>query len=200
MKIVSEDFYVSEDVVNIAKRLLGKIVISEVDSYYTSGIIVETEAYRAPEDKASHAYGNKKTDRTITMFSKPGIAYIYLVYGFHHLFNVVTAPKDIAHAVLVRAVEPIEGIDTMLKRRKKDKVDPNLTNGPGKWTQAFGITTALNGMDITNEESLVRIYSNGLEVAPEDIIESVRVGVDYAQEWAKKPWRFRMKGSGWVGK
>ena len=200
MKLLPREFYKNEDVVFLAKQLLGKKIISFVDGYKTSGIIVETEAYRAPEDKASHAYGNKKTNRTKTMFGKPGTAYIYLVYGFHHLFNVVTAPEDVAHAVLVRAVEPIIGIDIMLERRNRTSSDFDLTNGPGKWTQAFGITTDLNGLDLSAMDSLIQIFDPGIKITDDKIIASPRVGIDYAEEWTDKPWRFRIKGSKWAGK
>ena len=200
MKLLPREFYKNEDVVFLAKQLLGKKIISFVDGYKTLGIIVETEAYRAPDDKASHAYGNKKTNRTKTMFEKPGTAYIYLVYGFHHLFNVVTAPEDVAHAVLVRAVEPIVGIDIMLERRNRTSSDFDLTNGPGKWTQAFGITTDLNGLDLSAMDSLIQIFDPGIKITDDKIIASPRVGIDYAEEWTDKPWRFRIKGSKWAGK
>ncbi len=200
MKLLLREFYNDEDVVSIAKQLLGKRIVSRAGGFETSGIIVETEAYRAPEDKASHAYGNRRTKRTNTMFGKPGTAYIYLVYGFHHLFNVVTAPENVAHAVLIRAVEPIEGIDVMLERRNKTSPGYDLTNGPGKWTQAFGITTGLNGLDLTSKDSLIQIFDTGTKIPDDKIIASPRVGIDYAEEWAEKPWRFRIKGSKWAGK
>lgn len=192
MGILSRDFFNDENVVFLAKQMLGKKIVSHIDGYITSGIIVETEAYRAPEDKASHAYKNKKTQRTKTMFGLPGTAYIYLIYGFHHLFNIVTAPENIAHAVLIRAVEPVDGIDIMLKRRNKLSKDINMTNGPGKWTQAFGITTALNGIDLTSGESLIQIHDCGIRISDDEIIAGPRVGIDYAEEWALKPWRFRV--------
>ncbi len=200
MKLLPREFYKNEDVVFLAKQLLGKHIFSHAGGYKTSGIIVETEAYRAPEDKASHAYGNKKTNRTKTMFEKPGTAYIYLVYGFHHLFNVVTAPEDVAHAVLIRAVEPLEGIDKMFERRNRISPGFDLTNGPGKWTQAFGITTDLNGLDLSAMDSLIQIFDPGVNIPDDKIIAGPRVGIDYAEEWAKKPWRFRIKDSKWAGK
>ena len=200
MKLLTDEFYENEDVVFLAKKLLGKKIVSFTGGNKTSGIIVETEAYQAPEDKASHAYGNKKTGRTVTMFGKPGLAYIYLVYGIHHLFNVVTAPENVAHAVLIRAVEPLEGIDIMLKRRNKNSPVYELTNGPGKWTKAFGITTYFNGINLSDKNSMIKIYDSDLLVNDDQIIESPRVGIDYAEEWAAKPWRFRIRGSKWTGK
>ena len=200
MKLLNSEFYKNEDVVFLAKQLLGKKIISYVGGNITSGIIVETEAYQAPEDKASHAYGNKRTSRTATMFGKPGLAYIYLVYGIHHLFNVVTAPENIAHAVLIRAVEPLEGIDIMLKRRNKTSPVYELTNGPGKWTKAFGITVELNGQNLTDKNSLIQIYNSELIINDDQILKGPRVGIDYAEEWATKPWRFRLKESKWIGK
>lgn len=200
MRLLSREFYRNEDVVFLAKQLLGKMIISDNNGTITSGIIVETEAYRAPEDKASHAFGNKRTARTSTMFGKPGTAYIYLIYGFHHLFNVVTAAEGIAHAVLVRAIEPKKGIETMLQRRNKPSMDFDLTNGPGKWTQAFGITTGLNGLDLTDKDSAIKIFDVDIKIPVERMIAGPRVGIDYAEEWAEKEWRFRVKDSKWAGK
>lgn len=127
--------------------LLGATITTHIDGLTTSGKIVETEAYRAPDDKGSHAYGNRRTKRTATIFGQPGTAYIYLCYGLHHMLNVVTGPEDVAHAILIRAVEPLEGIQIMSQRRGKKVTDKNLTNGPGKLAQAMGITTELDGLD-----------------------------------------------------
>lgn len=197
---MNKDFFLQQDVVQIAEDLLGKFLVSKVDGILTSGIIVETEAYKAPEDKASHAFGNKFTKRTKTLFENGGIAYIYLVYGFHHLFNIVTAKKGIAHAVLIRALEPIDNIDVMMKRRNKNKLDENLSNGPGKLTQALGITIGLNGIDLCEDNSLINIEDIKINYKPENIISSPRVGIDYAEEYIDKPWRFRVKNNKWIGK
>jgi len=192
-------FYQSEDVVILAKRLLGKKIVSSVKGIITAGLIVETEAYKAPEDRASHAYGNRRTHRTSTMFEQGGKAYIYRCYGIHHLFNVVTAPEGVAHAILIRAIEPIENVDTMLSRRKMSKVTPNLTNGPGKWTVAMGITVDYNGISLIDKQSPVQIFSYP-DITDDKILASPRVGVDYAGECALWPWRFRIKDNIWSGK
>ena len=129
--ILNDAFYRRKDVVTIAKELLGKILVTNIEGAYTSGMIVETEAYAGALDKASHAFNNRRTNRTETMYANGGVAYVYLCYGIHHLFNVVTNTEHIPHAVLIRAVEPLEGIDIMLARRKKEKIAANLTGGPG---------------------------------------------------------------------
>lgn len=153
-----------------------------------------------PEDKASHAYNNRLTHRTKTMFEQGGRAYIYLVYGFHHMFNVVTGPEGVPHAILIRAVEPFENMEIMLERRAYKKAEPDLTNGPGKLSQALGISTRLNGIDLTCAQAQIHICENGFNCDDSDIIASPRVGIDYAEEYILKPWRFRLKGNPWAGK
>ena len=125
------DFYQREDILTISRQLLGKILCTNFNDKLTTGIIVETEAYAGVADRASHAYGDRRTNRTEVMYSPPGTAYVYLCYGIHHLFNVVTNGEGIPHAVLIRAIEPMEGIDIMLQRRKMNKLLPKLTAGPG---------------------------------------------------------------------
>ena len=181
-----------DDVVAYAKRLLGMTIESNCGGEFTSAIIVETEAYKAPDDKGSHAYGNRRTNRTEVMFGPSGYSYVYLCYGIHHLFNVVTGPEGAAHAILIRAVEPLEGIGVMKKRRKVKK-HSSLTNGPGKWTQAMGITTAHNNLPLT-EGDLITLQS-GQSFQQEQIIASPRVGIAYAMECAFWPWRFRIKNN-----
>ena len=135
------DFYQREDVLAISHELLGKVLCTNFNGSLTTGIIVETEAYAGVADRASHAYGGRRTNRTEVMYSPPGTAYVYLCYGIHHLFNVVTNVEGVPHAVLIRAIEPIEGIDIMLQRRKMSKLLPKLTAGPGILSQALGIST-----------------------------------------------------------
>ena len=188
----------SSEVESLSQWLLGKTIVTEFDGKYTSAKIVETEAYKAPEDKASHAYGNRRTRRTEIMFGTAGRAYVYLCYGIHHLFNIVTGPEERAHAILVRAVEPLEGLEHMLSRRNLNKVQRNLTAGPGLLTQALGIKTMHSGLDITDTDSPVRIEDQGVEIPHQDILKSPRVGVSYAAEWAAKPWRFRIKNNLWT--
>ncbi|MFN7118444.1 MAG: DNA-3-methyladenine glycosylase [Saprospiraceae bacterium] len=197
---LAKEFYLRDDVVQIAQDLLGKLLITEIDGERTVGKIVETEAYRAPEDKASHAYNNRRTARTEVMFAEGGRAYVYLCYGIHHLFNVVTNVENVAHAVLIRAVEPVENVELMRLRRGMDLVKPNLTAGPGALAQAMGISTFYSGIDLTSENSVIRIEDDGVIVGMEEIIASPRVGVAYAQEWAALPWRFRVKDSIWTSR
>ncbi len=182
-----------KDVVQLARELLGKHL------HFQDMVvrIVETEAYRAPDDRACHAYQNNRTPRTETMYLPGGHAYIYLCYGIHHLFNIVTGPKDEAHAVLIRAVEPVKGLEIMRQRRKHPKKDQTLTNGPGKWTQAMGITRTLDATSLLEGPLAL---TEGLNVDPDQIVERTRIGVDYAGECADRPWRFYMEGSKYVSK
>ena len=161
-------------------------------------MIVETEAYAGAIDKASHAYNGKYTPRTKTMYSQGGVAYVYFIYGFYNLFNIVTNHEGTAHAILVRGIEPVEGIDTMLKRRKLDKVSPRISAGPGILTQALGITKEQNGISLLENE--VWLEDRGIKVPKKNIIESPRVNVDYAEDHAALPWRFRIKDNPWTSK
>jgi len=198
MKRLKKSFYTREDVVQISKDLLGKILVTNINQQRTSGIIVETEAYRAPDDKACHAYNNRFTNRTKIMFKEGGCAYIYLCYGIHHLFNIVTAKKGMAHAVLVRAIEPLENIEGMLARRNKLKVNRQLTGGPGVASKALGITTPLTGCSLIGKDAPIWIEDRGTIIPEDQILASPRVGVDYAEECAAWNWRFRIKGSKWT--
>ena len=190
-------FYRRDDVVQISRDLVGKILCTKIeDEPLTSGIIVETEAYCGRNDKACHANNGLRTKRTEVMYQPGGLAYVYLCYGIHHLFNVVTNVKNTADAILVRAVEPVEGIKTMAKRRGANKVTPSLTNGPGKLTQALGIHTSMSGTDLTDNNIWIE---EGLEDRGE-IIASPRIGVDYAGSHAKRPWRFHIKNNKWVSR
>ncbi len=159
-------------------------------------MIVETEAYRAPEDKASHAYLNRKTNRTRTMFMPGGHAYIYLCYGIHHLFNIVTGPKEHAHAVLIRAIEPTEGLDHMEERRQQSAGKYQLTAGPGRLTQALGITRRFDGEPLL-QKRLIWIEDRLQDIPKEQIISSPRIGVEYAEECAAWPWRFSILHHPW---
>ena len=199
-KRLKASFYQRNDVVNISKELLGKVLVSNFNNVKTAGMIVETEAYRGPDDKASHAYNNRYTNRTKVMYESGGLAYVYLCYGIHHLFNVVTAKKGIAHAVLIRAIEPVDEIDTMLARRNFDQLKPQLTAGPGVMSKALGITTSNTGMDLTHPKSNIWIEDRNITVKPQEITESPRVGIDYAEECAEWNWRFRISGNKWTSR
>ncbi len=189
-------FYLRSDVVQVARDLLGKVLVTEFDGRRTAGIITETEAYRAPDDRASHAYNNRRTARTEVMFAEGGRAYIYLCYGIHHLFNVVTAAEGAAHAVLIRAIEPLEGLDWMLERRAiKHKTSPALTTGPGALSQALGLTTRWTGQSLHAPDTPIWIEDRSIPVLPIDIAAGKRIGVDYAGECAERPWRFWLRES-----
>lgn len=192
MVILPKSFYASGDVVALAKLLLGKVLVTNFNGIKTSGRIVETEAYKAPEDKASHAYNNRKTKRTEVMFGPPGHAYIYLCYGIHHLFNVVTGPAGVAHAVLIRALEPLGNLMAMKQRRNQERIN-KLTNGPGILSQAMGIFTEHSGLSLLNEQDEIWIEDHKETIADTNILASPRVGIDYAEECALWPWRFRIK-------
>lgn len=185
----------SSNVVQLSQKLLGYKLCSNVGGEFTSGIIVETEAYRAPEDKASHAYNGRRTNRTETMFREGGISYVYMCYGIHHMFNIVTGPPEIAHAILVRAVQPEVGIETMKTRRGTSVQKVQLTNGPGKLCQAMGITRALDGVHLNKAWGNVVWLEPGIEIAPSDVVPAKRIGIDYAGEWKEKLWRFYINGN-----
>ncbi len=188
-------FYQRAEVVQIAKDLLGMVLVTAFDGQLTAGRITETEAYRAPDDRASHAWNNRRTARTEVMFGEGGSAYIYLCYGLHQMFNVVTGPQDTAHAVLIRAIEPLEGLETMLKRRKYQALKPSLTTGPGAVGQALGLHTRWSGQSLLLPDSPIWIEKRGEPLAEADVQSGKRIGVAYAGECAEWPWRFWVKGT-----
>jgi DNA-3-methyladenine glycosylase len=184
-------FYTRDNVVQIAQDLLGKVLYTRVSGKLTAGIITETEAYAGITDRASHAYGNRRTQRTEVMYSPGGAAYVYLCYGIHHLFNVVTNKRDIPHAVLIRSVKPFKGEGIILKRRKKIKADEKICDGPGTVSEALGINVSHTGTELSG--NLIWIEDNGIKVLEKEIIKSPRIGVDYAGADALLPYRFRAK-------
>lgn len=196
MKKLDHRFYDREDVVMIARQLLGKILVTVQDGILTSGRIVETEAYEGEIDKASHAYGGRRTGRTEVIFGEPGRAYVYLCYGIHHLFNVVSNSRNVPHAILIRALEPLQGIDVMLKRMNKPVHDNSLTRGPGNVSKALGITTKDTGTDLLGDR--IYIEDDGLRYPASDILKSERIGVDYAGEHASLHYRFFIKNSRYI--
>ena len=189
-------FYERGDVLSISRELLGKVLCTQYDDDFTSGIIVETEAYAGDTDRASHAYGGKRTQRTEVMYASGGTAYIYLCYGIHHLFNVVTNFEGIPHAVLIRAIDPKDGIEIMLQRRNKKEINQSLTSGPGALTQALGITVENSGISL--KDNLIWLEDQNIFYSNQDIIASPRVGVQYAGKDAQNPWRFQIKNSHYV--
>ncbi len=191
-------FYLLPDVVEVAKQLLGKMLITHLHGKRTSGIITETEAYAGATDKASHAYGTRLTQRTKPMFGTGGHAYVYLCYGIHPLFNIVTNAKGIPHAVLIRSIEPVDGIEEMQKRRNFPDSAFKLTTGPGCLSKALGIETSHTG--ITLQSKQIWLEDTGNSYLQNQIIASPRIGVAYAKEDALLPYRFHIKDNPWVSK
>ena len=197
-KKLPREFYTRGDTLLIARELLGKrLVVPEADGTRVSGIIVETEAYVGADDKASHAYGNRRTPRTEPMFMLGGIAYVYLIYGIYHQFNVVTNIESNPHAVLIRAVEPEERIERMRARRAVTR-DEQLTSGPGKLCQAFGIDRSYSKADLTGGR--VWIENTRAKIRVDEIASGPRVGIAYAGEFVEKPWRFWMRNNPYVSR
>ena len=196
LKVLNENFYVRKDVIKIAQELLGKIIVTFFDNLLTAARITETEAYNGVVDKASHACNNRRTKRTEIMYAEGGAAYVYLCYGIHHLFNIVTNLKDIPHAVLIRAAEPITGVDAMLQRTHKKKPDNTLTSGPGNVSKALGIYTHHTGKDLRSENFF--IADDGFKLSKKNIVATPRIGVDYAAEDALLPYRFFIKDNMYV--
>jgi DNA-3-methyladenine glycosylase len=195
MNILPVSFYLRPDVVQIARELLGKVLVTNWNGAYTSGRIVETEAYAGEMDRASHAFRGI-TPRTAVMFGEGGVAYVYLCYGIHQMFNIVTNVKGTAHAILIRAVEPIEGMDIMLQRTSKKVLDKTLTRGPGNVGKAFGFHTSQCGVSLHGED--LYIADDGFVVEETSIVASPRIGVDYAGDHALLHYRFYIKGNPYV--
>ena len=200
MKKLSPAFYDRPDVVQIAKELLGKVLVTKFDGDLTAGRIVETEAYAGTIDRASHAWNGRRTKRTEVMYGLPGTAYVYLCYGIHQMFNVVTNQKDVPHAILIRALEPLEGEEIMYNRfgvKKGQRADPYfLTKGPGNVGRALGLYTTHTGASLQEDE--VYIGDDGFKLKKTDLGISPRIGVDYAGEHAEWLYRFYVKGNKYV--
>ena len=179
MKKLSKAFYDRQDVIQIAKELLGKLVITNIDGKITSGRIVETEAYVGLTDKASHSFGGRRTAKNEHMYSAPATSYVYICYGMHQMLNIVTNKKDIPDAVLIRAVEPIDGIDIMLKRTGKPKLDNTLTKGPGNVGKALGLTKINSGKDLLDGDIII-YEDKESNIAEEKIGKSKRIGIESA--------------------
>lgn len=196
-KEIPLSFYRQTDVVQIARGLLGKSLYTEFRGAITGGIIIETEAYAGVTDKASHAYGRRYTERTQIMYREGGYVYVYLCYGIHSLFNIVTNTEGVPDAVLIRGIFPTVGMEVMLERRKMLKMGPDFCKGPGKLSKALGIHYSHSGMLLSASEEnngmKIWVEESGVTVPDEDIIISPRVGVDYAAEDALRPYRFELK-------
>ena len=191
------EFYTRPNVVAVARDLLGKLlVVPTRNGRRVSGKIVEVEAYRGPQDRAAHSYGGRRTNRTETMYGLGGTAYVFFVYGMYNQFNVVTNELDNPHAVLVRAIEPVEGIEVMRKRRP-GKTDHNLTNGPGKLCIALGIDRKLDAADLLGDKVWLEEHE---QIPRSRILVGPRIGIDYAEEWIDKPWRFWIRDNPFVSR
>ena len=182
----------------VAKDVIGKVLVHRTRQGLMAARIVEAEAYRGPEDRAAHSWGGRRTARTEAMFGPPGFAYVFFVYGMHWHMNLVTGPEGAPHAVLVRALEPLVGAELMSRRRGLPETNVNLSNGPGKLCQAFDINQRHYGVDLTGKDLFL---SEGASVKPRPKLgRSARIGVDYAEAWAEKPWRFFELGNRWVSR
>ena len=190
-------FYTRSNVVTVARDLLGKLlVVPAKNDERVSGMIVETEAYRGPLDRAAHSFGGRRTKRTEPMYAIGGTAYVFFVYGMYYQFNVVTNAAETPHAVLIRAVEPVEGIELMRERRQ-GQPDRNLTKGPGKLCIAMGIDRSLDGADLLGERVWLEA---GEKIGRSRIASGPRIGIDYAEEWIDKPWRFWISDNPFVSR
>lgn len=199
---LDREFY-SRDTLTVARELLGKVLVHNINGQKLRGIIVETEAYLGLRDKAAHSYGGRKTKRVESMYDLPGTAYVFFIYGMYYCFNIVTERIGVPEAVLIRGIEPIEGLDFMARNRfgvdydnltKRQK--RNLTNGPGKLSMAFNIDKSLDGVDLCGD-SLYLEHGDGREF---NIVQTKRIGIDYAEEARDFPYRFYIQGNPYVSK
>ena len=191
-KKLSRDFF-ARPVLAVARDCIGKVLVHRTADGEAAGRIVEAEAYRGPRDLAAHS-ARGLTKRTAAMYGPPGHAYVFLLYGISWAMNLVTTADGAPHAVLIRAIEPLRGVELMARRRRKDSASRQLTNGPGKLTQALAITGAEYGMDLCGAE----LYLEESEVPVGQIGRSTRINVDYAGAWASRRWRFYERGNRYV--
>ena len=210
MPKICKAFYLDDDVVKISKSLLGKYIFTRIPDIsssektslpiITGGIIVETEAYAGIEDRASHAYDNRRTKRTETMYHNGGVAYIYLCYGMHAMLNIVTNKRNIPHAILIRAIQPTHGIEEMIKRRGIKKVDKRLTSGPGLLSKALGLDVSFDCTTLTGRTIWLETRCSASTNTTIQIVTTPRIGIDYAGKDAKKLLRFTIKDNPWCSK
>lgn len=197
--VLPTDFYQGDDVIALSRALLGKYLFAKAaDGSISGGIIVETEAYAGASDRACHAFQNRKTPRTQVMYEAGGVAYVYLCYGIHSLLNIVLDEKNVPNVALIRAIEPIFGVEKMCERRNLIKPDYRLTAGPGALTRALGVDLSFNGEPLTGPR--IWLAESGLAYLDSEIIESPRVGIGYAGEHVDLPWRFRVKDNRWTSR
>ncbi|MGF7142063.1 DNA-3-methyladenine glycosylase [Anaerotaenia torta] len=200
MKKLDREFYDRDSVV-VAKELLGKVLVREIEGQRVSARIVEAEAYMGVIDKAAHSYGGKRTPRVEVMYGEPGFSYIYMIYGMYHCFNIVTNKRGTPQAVLIRAVEPLKGIEWMANKRFGKPYEQltksqrrGLTSGPGRLCGALSLDRSFNGVDLCGNELYVEEGGN----EEFEIVETKRVGIDYAEEAKDYLWRFYVEGNEYV--
>jgi DNA-3-methyladenine glycosylase len=192
--VLSKEFYLRDNVVEIAKELLGKVLVTKINGKISAGIIVETEAYNGIYDKACHAYNGRKTERNKVMYEEGGISYVYFCYGMHYLFNVVTNQKNVPDAVLIRGIIPQKGKDIIFQRISEKSLKKGVLNGPGKVTKALKIDKSLNGVSLMSNK--IWIENEGIKISNNHIITTTRIGIDYAEEDALLPYRFLVNDDG----
>lgn len=193
-----EEYYHNPDVVAVSRDLIGKYLFTSIDGEVTGGYIVETEAYAGVTDRASHSFGGRMTPRTQTMYMQGGVSYVYLCYGIHEMFNIVTSAEGHPHAILIRAIQPTDGLDIMMHRRNMEILKPNITKGPGSVAKALGISRKINAVSMQSD--VIWVEDRGLTFPDEAVAAGPRVGVDYAGEDALLPYRFYVKGNFYVSK
>jgi DNA-3-methyladenine glycosylase len=191
MKKLPQSYYLNPDVIYLARNLLGKVLITNINGQgVTSGRIVETEAYAGITDKASHAFGGRRTKRTETMYLEGGVSYVYLCYGIHHMFNVVVGSEDVPNAVLIRAIEPLQGLGQMSSRTEKQMCRSKRISGPGNVTKALGIKKQHDKIELWSDAIWIE---DGKIMPNENMMTTTRIGIDYAAEDAILPYRFLLK-------
>ncbi|WP_207423363.1 DNA-3-methyladenine glycosylase [Desertivirga brevis] len=195
---ISNEFYQRENVVLIAAELLGKHLYTNIDGQLTAGIIVETEAYKGPEDLGSHAYNHRRTSRNEMMYAAGGVAYMYICYGIHDMLNIVTGAENSSHAVLIRALEPSEGVDIMRHRRKIYNDDTKLCKGPGALAKAMGLNKTHNGISLQGDE--VWLEDKLIHVDKENVVAAPRIGLNISEPYKSIPWRFYIGGNRFISR
>jgi DNA-3-methyladenine glycosylase len=191
-------YYQENDVVHISRDLLGKSLFTCIEGEVSGGIIVETEAYRGPEDRGSHAYNNRRTARNDIMYAAGGVVYMYICYGIHDMLNIVTGAEGVSHAVLIRAIEPTSGIEMMRRRRGLENDDKRLCKGPGALAKALGLTKRYNGVSLQGDE--IWIEDQGMFFSDESVVSCPRIGLNIEEPYKSIPWRFYVKGNRYISR
>ena len=198
MSKLSLTFYQRDDVVLIARELLGKHVFTNINGELTGGIIIETEAYKGPDDRGSHAFNHRRTPRNEMMYNAGGVAYMYICYGIHDMLNIVTGSDNMSHAILIRAIQPTVGIDIMRERRGIYNQDKRLCQGPGALAKALGLNKSHNGTDLLQDKIWIEDHGSGF--TDDEVIASARVGMNFDGPYKTMPWRFYIKGNPYVSR